>query len=78
MSGLRLVQLRGEHLAGRRGAVGQGPALGRAVAVRGGAAAAGRGRRQVGVVVGYLDHHLVEDLYYVLELALDGVVVWLL
>lgn len=62
-----LAQLAGEHVARGRGVAG---AEGRAVAVRAGAGACGWGG--VGVVVGDLDHDLVEDLDHVLELAWRG------
>lgn len=62
-----LRQLAGEHLARGRGVAACG-AEGRAVAV-GPAGASPCGRGGVGVVVGDLDHDLVQDLDHVLELA---------
>lgn len=62
----QLRQLAGEHLARGRG-VAAGGTEGRAVAV-GPAGASPCGRGGMGVVVGDLDHDLVQDLDHVLEL----------
>lgn len=71
--GGELGELGGEDLAGRgRGVGGGGGGRGEGGAGGGAVAVGGGGRGGVGVVVGDLDHGLVEDLDHVLELACLG------